>query len=90
MAAGYTAGMIVMTFADAADSPTGAARVRLRYAIHRRPDGSPVPVLQYRTGAAELTRAAWEGYRMAGAILSVDTERERGIVREVLGDGAVL
>lgn len=74
-----------MTFADAADSPTGRLIVRLRYGLHRR-DGGTVPVLTYRGATAiELTRSAWAGYAASGASISVSTDRERSVVAEALG-----
>jgi hypothetical protein len=81
--------MIVMTFPDAADSPTGQAKVRIRYSMQRHADGGIRPVLQYRTGTATLTPDSWAGYRMAGAVITADTDRERGIVHEVLGREAL-
>lgn len=82
----YTRGMAIrMTFPNPDDSPTGAAFVRLRYGMHRR-DGRTVPVLTYRSATAvELTREAWQGYKVAGATIEADTEREQHIVREALG-----
>lgn len=76
---------IHITFPDPADSPSGAASIRLRYGMHQR-NGRTVPVLTWRSASVvELTQQAWDGYRRAGARITADTERERAVVLEALG-----
>lgn len=82
--------MIRLHFPDPADSPTQRTPLRVRYAIERDENGRTVPVLHFGHGTHRLTRDAWRGYRMAGAFLEVDVDREQSIVREVLGDDCLV
>lgn len=77
---------IQIHFPDPLDSPNGASPLRVRYSL-RPIDGRTVPVLTYGHGQAVLTRETWAAWRMAGATIATTSDRERGIVREVLGDG---
>ena len=80
--------MIRIDFPTAADSPTGQTPVRIRFRMERR-GGATVPVLTYQHGAAELTREAWAGFQAAGATIAAESDRERAIVAEALGDQAM-
>jgi hypothetical protein len=75
---------ILITFPCPADSPTGRSPLRLRYAL-RRDGGRVRPVLTYAHGVCELTQETWSAWRMSGAVIAADTDREAAIVREVLG-----
>lgn len=77
--------MIRLHFPNPDDSPTQRTPVRVRYAIERQADGRTVPVLRYGHGTGQLSGEAWQGFRAAGATIEAGTERERGILREVLG-----
>lgn len=52
-----------------------------------RPDGHgrTAPVLTYGHGQSVLTRETWAAWRMAGAVIRTESEREQAIVAEVLG-----
>lgn len=76
--------MISLHFPNLADSPTGRASLRVRYSLERD-GGRMVPVLRFAHGTGQLTRSAWEGFSTAGAVLRADSERERRVLREVLG-----
>lgn len=78
---------IFIHFPDPQDSPNGKSPLRVRYALHPNERGRTVPMLTYGHGRMVLTPAVWAAWRMAGATLAANTEREQGIVREVLGDG---
>jgi len=67
----------MLRFANPADSPTGAGTIRLRFG---RRDG--VPVLHYAHGSRTIRREDWP---IPGATIHADTERDRRIVRDVLG-----
>ncbi|MDO4708532.1 MAG: hypothetical protein Q4B94_01720 [Pseudomonadota bacterium] len=78
---------IRITFPTPTDSPTGKAEVRVRYGIHRNDiTGRAYPVLTYRgPRTTVLTPEAWQRYVMCGATVTADTEREKSIVKEILG-----
>lgn len=77
--------MIALLFPNPDDSPTRRSPLRIRYAFDQV-DGRTVPVLRYGHGTGALTADAWRGYQAAGAQLQADTDRERQVLREVLGD----
>lgn len=83
---GWSSIVIRVHFPDPDDSPTRRSPLRVRYAIARDGTGRPAPALHYAHGTQRLTREAWLGFRMAGAVLLADTDREQSVVREVLGD----
>jgi len=87
---GWSLTVIRLHFPDPADSPTQRTPLRIRYAIERNESGKPVPVLHFAHGMLRLSRENWRGYRMAGAFLEAESEREQSIVREVLGDDCLL
>jgi hypothetical protein len=71
------------------DSPTGKSPMGLRIRLEPRRGaaGAAVRVL-YKHGAAELTVAALEGFRMAGAWIETDTQRAARQLLEAFGKDA--
>lgn len=77
--------MIAVQFPRASLSPTGSARVGIRYTIERDPEtGQTFPVLTYARGERVLTLDVWRTWAAAGARITASTPRGRDIVSEAL------
>jgi hypothetical protein len=81
--------MIRIHFEDPADSPNGRSPLRVRWSLQKDQAGRTVPVLQHGHGTGQIDKDTWHRLRAAGARIEADTERDQGIVREVLGADAI-